>query len=1186
MKRVLYVPDLCCHLFSIRQAQVQGITFTFPGHKKYMIGKNPRGQTVLTARIKGSLFEMEVTPKRSPKENTPALLTDVILHQRLAHVAYSRLPEIQKYFKNIRLEKTMNNATNHSPCWGCSQTKMRRRNKKQHRNHKANEPLEVTHTDLLTLQEGIFGKKYVITFIDEYSRRAKTYCIKKKSEALSKFKAYKTLVENERKTQIVKLSLHSDTRDQLLRIQSDQGGEYRNTEFRDYLEKEGIQHYVTNADEARQNGLAERYGQTLKQAGLSMLAHAKIPNKYWPYAITTACHIINCLPTDVLEGKSPHEVWFKEIPDISSFRIFGSDAWVRVPSTRRQTGDSKSKLCTFLGYTTGLKGYVFLDKETNRIVTSGDAIFYEGNWITHGIKRLPNPSNPEDPKWSYSKIGRNVNESTHTGRSEISLMQETNPDEEDEDTGELPTSLNPATKAPGDISRQSDNQVRSNSNTANDQEAPDSPRQEDTQEMPIENTLIDEEAPLFHLDPQSPDEDNDIMNEAPGDEDTNTAFHHNSPGEMDMDNHSDNDTQQEEQEHLEMNILQEENPSPIQITSMTDQDQSEMITESSAINLFENRSRTRGLKRKYYNDWSPDTIKRVREITDGLVASVMYEVTTKMSSPEDNLSLQFIPPPHIPVEQCSCVFSADVIPDIKIRDFKIPRTTTEALKSPYRNFWQAAMNLELESWKKNDVYDDTVTIPTGSNIVGSKWVYALKPNSDGKIALFKARLVALGYSQKQDVDFHDTFAPVLQPPLLRSNLAVACNEDWEVEQIDIATAFLYGYLEEIVYFRFPDGRMALLLKAVYGLKQGSRQFNSRFNKSLERYDLERISGDACCYFKLDSTGKPLTVQVHVDDCVVMGPNKLEIKAFKKFLSEEYTVKDLGPINLCIGWEIKRNRTERKLSICQTQYIQDTVAKFSSYGDLSPVSTPAQTNLIYSTNMCPKIGEQKLSEPYLALLGSLLYIALGTRPDIAYAVSVMSRYSSNPGILHWKGALRILAYLNGTSDYGLLYGTGNNKIYGLVDASWARCPDTRKSRYGALVMLNNAAVDWRSKLQLIIALSSMESEYIGASELVRLITWLRQCFEELNIPQGAATNIGIDNKSAMIFAKEWITNNRSKHIDIRYHHIRQKIAAGIIELFYCPTKQMPADALTKPLDPHLFIRFRKMMGVHQLTLING
>jgi hypothetical protein len=306
------------------------------------------------------------------------------------------------------------------------------------------------------------------------------------------------------------------------------------------------------------------------------------------------------------------------------------------------------------------------------------------------------------------------------------------------------------------------------------------------------------------------------------------------------------------------------------------------------------------------------------------------------------------------------------------------------------------------------------------------------------------------------------------------------------------------------------------------------------------------------------------------------------------LKNEYDITDMGPIRYCLGWEIIRDRTQRSLSINQKQYIHNILQRFNM-SDCCSVPTPAVDNIIWDKSMCPtskKERESMKSKPYMELLGSLMYAATSTRPDIALALSELSRYANNPGLKHWEGLKRVLRYLKGTANYGITYSPSGRGLFGYVDANHARCPDTRRSRYGGILMMNNGPVDWKSKMESIVALSSMEAEYIGACEIVRLIAWMRQCLKELNKDNEGPVELMIDNKSAKILAEEYMIQNKSKHIDTKYHYIREQVISNLIQLIYQPSSQMPADALTKPLGPKLFNRFRDMMGVKPIVQLGG
>ena len=458
----------------------------------------------------------------------------------------------------------------------------------------------------------------------------------------------------------------------------------------------------------------------------------------------------------------------------------------------------------------------------------------------------------------------------------------------------------------------------------------------------------------------------------------------------------------------------------------------------------------------------------------------------------------------------------------------------------------------------------------------------VKRNERGEIERYKARLVAKGFLKKEGRNYKKTFAPVMQTALLRSMLVLATKHDWEIEHVDIKPAFLYGEIDCELYIQLPDRSCRLLHKGIYGLKQAGRLWNKKFNATLISLGFLRCENDPCCYVLKD---KSMIVMVHVDDCIILGPDKKRIQQFKTGLENEYEIKDLGPMKFPLQWEIVRDRKNRTLTINQKRMVIDMLELYGMT-KCRPVSTPTFQNVVYSKAQCPKNdAELKAMKevPYLQALGSLIYLATCTRPDISYA-SELSKKASNPGETHWEGIKRVMIYLRGTSSYGISYGhtpTAANLV-GYADASYAKCVDTRRSRYGGIYLFNGGPVEWKSKLTRTVALSSMEAEYIGACEFARIGVWLRRSLDEVGFPQAEATPLGCDNKSAIIFGNDAIVQNRSRHIDTRYHYIREVINENKVALFYQPTSEIPADILTKPLGVGAFKKCRATMGIFEVS----
>jgi hypothetical protein len=380
---VLYVPGLSVNLLSIGKLQKRNMTTTFPGNSNnkphHAFIKNMRGQRVLSAILDKSLYKMEMSRQpASVKQHAYPAETLQLLHQRLGHLPLRKIRLMKQKLLSQNISITKNKGNPLDPCMGCARGKLHRENRRTTRLHPASEALEVIHTDVTgPYTTSRNGNRWLILFVDEYTRLTSTYAMKKKSDALSCFQTYRAYIENERKKTIQNLSMSSNTRDHVMRLQSDGGGEYKSTAFATYLEAEGIQHYTSCADSPSQNGLAERYIRTITEAGLSMLSHSKLDSSYWPYSMRTATYLMNRIPKTVLSDISPYEKWTGTQPDLRSLRTFGVDAHVRIVTNNKRKGGPKSHHCIFLGYREGLKGYVFEKVRTKRIITNGDATFYD-----------------------------------------------------------------------------------------------------------------------------------------------------------------------------------------------------------------------------------------------------------------------------------------------------------------------------------------------------------------------------------------------------------------------------------------------------------------------------------------------------------------------------------------------------------------------------------------------------------------------------------------------------------------------------------------------------------------------------------------------------------------------------------------------------------------------------------------
>ena len=521
-------------------------------------------------------------------------------------------------------------------------------------------------------------------------------------------------------------------------------------------------------------------------------------------------------------------------------------------------------------------------------------------------------------------------------------------------------------------------------------------------------------------------------------------------------------------------------------------------------------------------------------------------------------------------EQCEFAFSAEV-------------SYSQAMQGPSACEWRDAMKEELRAHLKNGTWK-LVERPKGRTVLGCRMVLRNKYNPDGTIQRRKARLVAKGYAQKPGVDFSETFAPVARLSSIRMVMALAAENKLQVEQLDITTAYLHGSLREEVFMDTPvlyeellaeicqEGntdaakmlkelrsgkRTCLLVRALYGLKQAGRQWHEKLNEDLVELGLKPLNGDSSIYIS-SQTEQMLIVATYVDDLIIASNDTARIKDFKHRLSQRLQVKDLGKIKYCLGLEF--SQTEGEIFLKQKGYINDILERFNMK-DCKPVATPMDAGQKLSKPAEPFDEKQY---PYRQLIGSLMYLAVGTRPDISFAVSTLSQYNSNFGSEHWTAAKRVLRYLKGTRDLGLKYSKTDKPIIGYVDADWAGCVTDRKSCTGYSFIFGGTVTSWESRKQATVALSTTEAEYMGLTEAAKEAIYLQRFVSECTSKPTSKIKIYNDNQGAQELARNPIFHSRTKHIDIKHHFVREALRDGYSDLDYLPTKEMPADVLTKAL----------------------
>jgi hypothetical protein len=541
-----------------------------------------------------------------------------------------------------------------------------------------------------------------------------------------------------------------------------------------------------------------------------------------------------------------------------------------------------------------------------------------------------------------------------------------------------------------------------------------------------------------------------------------------------------------------------------------------------------------------------------------------------------------------------------------------PVDVKSAVHGPDADDWKRAIIDEYVALMSNSTWD-IVDFPIKNHkLIQSRFVLKTKLKSNGDIERRKARLVAKGYNQRPGIDFDETFAPVVRMGTVRTMMALSTELKLIVHQMDVVSAYLNGDLEEELYMSLPDelepslweiirnhddieivnkskiwlkqlqagGRkVCRIRKSIYGLRQSGRQWNKKLDQTLKSLGLKPMAADPCLYVQKTAENLML-VAIYVDDLIIATNDMKKMSEIKESLQSAFKMKDLGPIHYCLGIEFKQDLENNTITMSQAKYSEEILQRFEM-DKCSPLSTPLDPN----EKLERSTSKEENDFPYQSLIGAIMYLAVSTRPDLAYPVSALSQFNTQHGEEHWNAAIRVLRYLRGTSDYALVYRRTGAKLQGYIDADWGNCVNDRRSYSGYAFILGNAAICWDAKKQRTVSLSSTESEYMAMCEGTKEAMYLRNFLGELGFERTPVT-IFNDNQGAQHLVKNPVHHKRTKHIDIRYHFIKEAFENKIIETKYLPTSNMIADILTKPVFKMKLNMCVKSLGITRISALNN
>lgn len=956
LQGVLYVPSLRRNLFSEGVIVRRGYTI-IKKHPNALIYKEK--EVVMSAKItENNLYKLQIETVIPDSCNiVQSAHSDIKKwHERLGHINLKQLLNMSA--QNVIEGLNIDNSESDFVCEACAYGKQSRLPFQKSIRGEL-QPGDLVYSDVCgpMSHTSVQGLRYFVLFKDAATSYRHVYFMKNKSDVLEYFKKYNAIIKN-KFAHCVKI-LHTDN-----------GGEYVNKAYKEYVEKEGIFHEFTAPYTPEQNGRAERELRTIVESARSMLYARNVPLNLWAEAVNCAVYILNRTSSSQTPNKTPYELWNGVKPLLGHVKVFGSIGYVHVPDQLRTKLDKKSEKMILVGYDN--TNYRMYNMSTKQIKVSRNVIFDE-NEVLQMKKNMAQICISDE---------ENINDGNSQELAEISVE---------------------------------------------------------------DSTLVD----------SSSIENEDSM----------------------LSCNSDDVTYEPSQEIED--------------------------TEPCHVNLRPRRNRQ---------------------------------------------------------------LEANVV------ELSLPQTYQEAMESPQKEEWSEAIKEELMALEENETWSKVEN--SGQRTLTTKWVFAIKKDENGQVSRYKARLCARGFSQIKGVDYEEIFSPTTRYDSIRIILSIAAKYNLEIQQFDVKTAFLNGYLEEEIYISIPEGLhinskyVLRLHKSLYGLKQASRCWNKRFTDFLKKYGFIQCQADSCIYVGIFKQVKVILI-LYVDDALIVSESKLIIKEIIDCLKQEFKIKELN-LTYFVGMEIKR--LNDCICICQSDYIRQVIQKFSMC-NANAVSTPADVNVVISKNE----DESTSNFPYREAIGSLLFLCSVSRPDICFAVNVLSRYVNNPSQQHVNAIKRVIRYLIDTKDYFIKYGESNDLI-GYSDSDFASDVDTRKSTTGYIFQMNGGPITWCSQKQKTIALSTTEAEFVAACESAKEILWLKQLLSELGENYNCIT-LCVDNQSAIKLINNPSYHKRTKHIDVKYNFIREKVELGLIKVEYVPSNEQLADILTKPLPAQVFAYLRSHILYH-------
>ncbi|GJT49290.1 putative ribonuclease H-like domain-containing protein [Tanacetum coccineum] len=1012
------------------------------------------------------------------------------------------------------------------------------------------EPLQLLHMDLFgpTSIRSIDHKYYCLVITDDYSRFCWVFFLEHKDETYPILKDFINLVENQLNKKVKA-------------IRCDNGTEFKNAHIIELCGSKGIKRDYSNARTPQQNGVAERKNRTLIEAARTMLADSKLPTMFWTEAVRTACYVLNRVLVTSPHNKTPYALLTGNIPSVSHFKPFGCHVTILNTSDHLGKFDGKADEGYIVGYSASNRAYRVYNVPNKRVEETmnlryleekpnvqglGHEWYFDLDYLTDtlGYKRDKANQSAGTQEASTNPAGTQDADSDSECDEQVIIVP-SYPSHSIQEAEPKDTSGDEVDDSPLDSAEEIFQQELARLKGQEQRATSDAKDAEELQKRASTKTVPTGSIPV-------PSGDTTI---SPGDVSVPT-------GGVPVPTGSPTDSFFDDEPTTRFpspSDLGNNEPSPGIFSSSSYDDEF-----GADLNNLASTVEVSPVATKRINTIHPQSLiigdhtsavqtrSKVNKTTTGESAFISYIHDQQ----RDN---------HTDFQHClfACFLSQVE-----------PRSVAQALEDPS---WVDAMQEEMQQFKFQNVWV-LVDLPEGKYAIGTKWILKNKRDARGIVVRNKARLVAQGHRQEEGIDYDEVFAPVARIEAIRLFLAFASYMGFMVYQMDVKSAFLYGRIDEEVYVTQPKGfvdpqhpkKVYKVVKALYGLHQAPRAWYATLSTFLLKHGYRRGTIDKTLFLKKHKRDIIL-VQVYVDDIIFGSTKKAWCDEFEALMKGEFEMSAMGELTFFLGLQVQQRPDG--IFISQDKYVQEILKKF----DLECVrtaTTPYEAPKPKSKNEPDSPVNVHL---YRSMIGSLMYLT-ASRPDIMFAVSACSRNQVTPTTSNLEAVKKIFKYLKGQPRLGLWYPRESPFVLeAYSDSDYAGANKDRKSTTGGCQFLGRRLISWQCKKQTIVATSSTEAEYVAAANCCGQVLWIQNQLLDYGY-NFMNTKIFIDNQSTICIVKNPVFHQRTKHIEIRHHFIRDANEKKLIQVLKIHTDDNVADLLTKAFDGTRFTHLVVNIGM--------